>query len=393
MYLDNNNHFYGKINGKNIFDFTSNLNYQLDTCDERIIFINKKLNMYEIDGVEFYDEYWDEVYDQERKYGKIDIVIGKDKSQYSESNIAKSLELLANYILAVDDNKNEINYKIYTSEELFKRVCQEEKLINQVSKVNGGLDMIKGRFKEGKEEQNSFPIFQLPKNYKKVKDLKMEKSDLKKYPPMKDYYDFYEYLKEESKRLWNKEKLTKEEVAKRNKIKKILPEIKQDILSVKKQMQQPIIWKAPLSDNGCPSWDELDMFDKKQVRELLRVHKGNNLQDDITCIVQDLNNLINKIKFTEQQYLILNMWSDGMKLNDISVYTKTDISTISRVLNTVINMMVKQYEEDYTNWYYLNICKGEYKRCCKCGEIKLINYFDKKGKQGFQSQCKKCRKS
>lgn len=392
MYLDNNNHFYGKINGKNIFDFTSNLNYQLDTCDERIIFINKKLNMYEIDGVEFYDEYWDEVYDQERKYGKIDIVIGKDKSQYSESNIAKSLELLANYILAVDDNKNEINYKIYTSEELFKRVCQEEKLINQVSKVNGGLDMIKGRFKEGKEEQNSFPIFQLPKNYKKVKDLKMEKSDLKKYPPMKDYYDFYEYLKEESKRLWNKEKLTKEEVTKRNKIKKILPEIKQDILSVKKQMQQPIIWKAPLSDNGCPSWDELDMFDKKVVKELLRVKKGNDLQDDITCIVQDLNNLINKIKFTEQQYLILNMWSDGMKLNDISVHTKTDISTISRVLNTVINMIVKQYEEDYTNWYYLNICKGEYKRCNKCREIKLINQFDKNGSKGLYSVCKKCRR-
>ena len=36
--------------------------------------------------------------------------------------------------------------------------------------------------------------------------------DLNKYPPMKDYYDFYEYLKGESKRLWSKGKLTKDEI-------------------------------------------------------------------------------------------------------------------------------------------------------------------------------------
>ena len=124
MYLDNNNHFYGKINGKSIGSFLK-FNYNLNTCEERIDFVNEVLEMYKVDGVEFYNEYFDEVYDQDRKFGKIDIVIGKDKSQYTESNIASALEMIANYILAVDEKDKGINYKIYTSEELFNRACRE----------------------------------------------------------------------------------------------------------------------------------------------------------------------------------------------------------------------------------------------------------------------------
>ena len=41
--------------------------------------------------------------------------------------------------------------------------------------------------------------------------------------------------------------------------------------------------------------------------------------------------------------------------------------------------------------YYLNIRKGEYKRCNKCGEIKLVNKFNKNGSKGVLSICKKCR--
>ena len=107
MYLDNNNHFYGKIGGKSINNFLK-FDYNLKTCDERIDFVNEVLGMYEVDGVEFYDEYFDEVYDQDRKYGKINIVIGKDKSQYTESNIASALEIITNYILAVDEKEKNI---------------------------------------------------------------------------------------------------------------------------------------------------------------------------------------------------------------------------------------------------------------------------------------------
>ena len=384
MYLDNNNHFYGKINGKSIGSFLK-FNYNLNTCEERIDFVNEVLEMYRVDGVEFYNEYFDEVYDQDRKFGKIDIVIGKDKSQYTESNIASALEMIANYILAVDEKDKGINYKIYTSEELFNRACREYNVINSVAKANGGLDM-----NYGENISEAFPIFQLPKNFKKVKDLKVEKKDLEKYPPMKDYTDFYEYLKEESKRLWNTKGLSKEDMVRRSKIKKILPEIKKDIIEVKKQLQMPIIWKAPLKDNGGADYDELDMFDKNVVKVLLQVHKQVDLQDDLSCILVDLDNLINDIKFTERQYEVLELWRNGLTIENISKELHVKESTVSITLDRAIDSIIKQYEKEYEEWYYLNIRKGTYKKCSKCGEVKLISQFSKNGNR-LRGNCKDCK--
>ena len=384
MYLDNNNHFYGKINGKSIGSFLK-FNYNLNTCEERIDFVNEVLEMYKVDGVEFYNEYFDEVYDQDRKFGKIDIVIGKDKSQYTESNIASALEMIANYILAVDEKDKGINYKIYTSEELFNRACREYNVINSVAKANGGLDM-----NYGENVSEAFPIFQLPKNFKKVKDLKVEKKDLEKYPPMKDYTDFYEYLKEESKRLWNTKGLSKEDMVRRSKIKKILPEIKKDIIEVKKQLQMPIIWKAPLKDNGGADYDELDMFDKNVVKVLLQVHKQVDLQDDLSCILVDLDNLINNIKFTERQYEVLELWRNGLTIENISKELHVKENTVSITLDRAIDSIIKQYEKEYEEWYYLNIRKGTYKKCSKCGEVKLISRFSKNGNR-LRGNCKDCK--
>ena len=384
MYLDNNNHFYGKINGKSIGSFLK-FNYNLNTCEERIDFVNEVLEMYKVDGVEFYNEYFDEVYDQDRKFGKIDIVIGKDKSQYTESNIASALEMIANYILAVDEKDKGINYKIYTSEEIFNRACREYNVINSVAKANGGLDM-----NYGENILEAFPIFQLPKNFKKVKDLKVEKKDLEKYPPMKDYTDFYEYLKEESKRLWNTKGLSKEDMVRRSKIKKILPEIKKDIIEVKKQLQMPIIWKAPLKDNGGADYDELDMFDKNVVKVLLQVHKQVDLQDDLSCILVDLDNLINNIKFTERQYEVLELWRNGLTIENISKELHVKENTVSITLDRAIDSIIKQYEKEYEEWYYLNIRKGTYKKCSKCGEVKLISQFSKNGNR-LRGNCKDCK--
>lgn len=389
MYLDNNNNFYGKIGGKHIGNFL-NFNYKLNTCEDRIAFVNEVLEMYKVDGVEFYHEYFDEVYDQERKHSKIDLVIDKSKSTYTTSNIANALELIANYILAVDNVDDKVNYKIYTSEELFKRACQEFNVINDVAKANGGLDM--KYEEEGNKSIEAFPFFQLPRNYKKVKDLKLEKEDLEKYPPMKDYYEFYNYLKEESKRLWGTKNLSKEEMVRRGKIKKLLPEIKKDMIDAKKQLQMPIIWKSPLKDNGGADYDLLDMFDKEVVKELLRVHKGVDLQDDLSCILVDLENLINKIEFTDKQRKVLELWSNGLATGEISKKLNVKPNTVVGCLNSVVDLIIKQYEKEYEEWYYLNIRKGIYKKCSRCGEVKLVSQFDKdkKGKYGVRGYCKNC---
>ena len=52
-------------------------------------------------------------------------------------------------------------------------------------------------------------------------------------------------------------------------------------------------------------------------------------------------------------------------------------------------------EDEYLDYYYLNEEKGKYKRCSRCGQVKLAHnkYFSKNktSKDGFYSICKECR--
>ena len=52
-------------------------------------------------------------------------------------------------------------------------------------------------------------------------------------------------------------------------------------------------------------------------------------------------------------------------------------------------------EDDYLNWYYTYVEKGKWKKCSRCGEVKLAHnkYFSKNStsKDGFYSICKCCR--
>ena len=60
-------------------------------------------------------------------------------------------------------------------------------------------------------------------------------------------------------------------------------------------------------------------------------------------------------------------------------------------------LIASQAEDEYLYWYYLNIEKGKYKKCSKCGQVKLAHnkYFSKNktSRDGFYSICKKCRNS
>ena len=405
-----NNNFYGKINGFDMASFIKDLDYSIESTEERIGYIREKLGTYNIDEVEFYNEFFEVIFDQESKQGKIDLLPNRSKCTYTETNIALGLEILGSYILNApqerEERKEKINYKIYNSKELFDRAIQEENLIYKLATVNSDKS---NNFEYSNEndyndprkdleyEGGGFIIFQLPKNYKKVKDIIITPKDFRRYPILKEYQDSIDHMKTnfELALKINEERMNDEERKEfkqyKNALRRNIKTLKLDMLDLKKILQRPIIWKAPLKDNGCPSWDELDMFDKKIVKELLRVHKGNDLQDDLTCIIEDLKILIEKINFTDKQRKILNMWSCGMTAEDISKYTKTTGDAVLKALDTIVNKIIKQYEEEYTDWYYLNICKGEYKKCSKCGEIRLINNFRQNGKGGYRSECKKCR--
>lgn len=63
--------------------------------------------------------------------------------------------------------------------------------------------------------------------------------------------------------------------------------------------------------------------------------------------------------------------------------------------NKIPKLIASAAEDEWLDWYYLEQEKGQYKRCSKCGQIKLAHskYFSKNktSKDGYYSICKACR--
>lgn len=63
--------------------------------------------------------------------------------------------------------------------------------------------------------------------------------------------------------------------------------------------------------------------------------------------------------------------------------------------NKIPKLIASEAEDRLLNWYFLNEMKGKYKKCSRCGEIKLAHnkYFSKNktSRDGFYSICKACR--
>ena len=77
---------------------------------------------------------------------------------------------------------------------------------------------------------------------------------------------------------------------------------------------------------------------------------------------------------------------------------KHSLEYISSLWRKKIPKLIASAAEDqYLDWYYREVERGKYKRCSRCGQIKLAHnkYFSKNktSKDGFYSICKKCRNS
>ena len=74
-------------------------------------------------------------------------------------------------------------------------------------------------------------------------------------------------------------------------------------------------------------------------------------------------------------------------------YTVEYISSLWR--RKIPKLIAAAAQEEYIEWYYLTQEKGKYKKCSRCGQIKLAHsrYFSKNNtsKDSFYSICKICR--
>jgi DNA-binding CsgD family transcriptional regulator len=173
-------------------------------------------------------------------------------------------------------------------------------------------------------------------------------------------------------------------------------EIDKDLIAISRAYFRFIYFVSPLKESTEIDWEQFDFTNANHVIELLRLCKGESFDSDLGCIVYDLNRLIEKCNLTQNEQEILELYKDH-DLDNKTIAKELGYTPgyISQVVNKIANKITKKYWDEFEDWYYLNICRGQYKTCSQCGETKLIKYFDKHPgtKDGYYSSCKKCRQA
>ena len=209
-------------------------------------------------------------------------------------------------------------------------------------------------------------------------------------------------------------------------IKKALIEMRKDQYVIKNAYRRPIVPnKLTRSTHVIMLPDETSSFDE----EGYPIPKGVSLLDPVVCSAI----LCNYSRLKEDSYdrfegdlyyLMLDFDEIADKaLKEYPLYEKIVECKVDGLQNTQIQeilqmefgikhsleyisslwrkkipkLIASQAEDEYLYWYYLNIKKGKYKKCSRCGQIKLAHnkYFSKNktSRDGFYSICKKCRNS
>lgn len=384
------NNFYGKIDNKGIYDYQIDKDkYKLETIEERIEYIKELLNLQYINGVELNgDLFWDEIFEQKNeKRSHINLSPNANEDLATDSNICKLLESLGTYILQPDSEYRKKNkLKIYNNEEEFQRALKKEK-----SHIH--------KYGEQINEDDPMIILKPVQNIKLVPKRTINKEYINEHEELQCYQDLINHLNEiqKNKELQNninkKLNQNKNEGWFKYKCDYMKSALKSDMEYVQNSYNPLFIPKKLLKDNGSVTWDCLDVLDTTHVKPLLQLYREKEEYDftsDIDCILYDLGQVLKKVKFTKKQNEVLNLWMEGMTVKNIAKELNKPTGKVCNFLDRIVNKIVETYEEQLETWYYLNVCKGEYKRCSKCGEVKLVSKFNKNGKGGIRSICKIC---
>ena len=129
-----------------------------------------------------------------------------------------------------------------------------------------------------------------------------------------------------------------------------------------------------------------------------------NFRSDTYYLMIDLDNLVEEtLKRDFPLYFDLLICKiDGMQNADIQVFldnkynVKYSLEYLSSLWrNKIPKLLAERAKENYLIWYYTEKECGVWKRCSRCGQIKLANqtFFskNKSSRDGYYSICKKCR--
>lgn len=316
----------------------------------------------------------------------------------------KYLEVLADYLVLCMEKQEKKEKKLLTENRMMtvnKRECSFEGLVSQLENGEDGIYNLMS--------ENKNTIFQ-PK-------VVITKKDVEEIPCLAQLREAIKMWEEKMKTATGRDAFI---------IKKTIIELRKDQYVIKNAYRRPIV---PNKLVHSKSWIALDAkfegFDEQGYPIITGVSLTN---PDVCCAIlcnysrlkqdswgeyeKDLWYLMEDFDAISEVALqdfplyerIVEYKIDGLQNIDIQEKIqlefgiKHSVEYISSLWRNKIPKLIASAAEDaFLDWYYFTEEKGKYKKCSRCGEIKLAHnkYFslNKTSKDGFYSICKKCRNS
>ena len=313
------------------------------------------------------------------------------------------LEVLADYLVLCMEKQEKKERKLLTDNRMATVTKRETSFEGLVSQLENGEDGIYNLMTENKNM-----IFQ-PK-------VTITKKDVEEIPCLKQLREAINYWEDKMKATEGRDAFI---------IKKTIIELRKDQYVIKNAYRKPIIpTKITRSRSFIPMDDDFEFddegyviphgvsfMDPKVVSAILCNYSGlkesawGEFEKDVWFIMHDFDIIADKALKDYPLYdRIVEYKIDGLQNIDIQEKIQLEfgikhsleyISSLWR--NKIPKIIASCAEDEFLDYYYLNEEKGKYKKCSRCGQVKLAHnkYFSKNktSKDGFYSICKACRNS
>ena len=313
------------------------------------------------------------------------------------------LETLADYLVLCMEKQEKKERKLLTENRMATVNKRETSFEGLVSQLENGEDGIYGMISNDKNQ-----IFQ-PK-------VMITKKDVEEIPGLAQLREAIKMWEQKLKTASGRDAFI---------IKTAIIELRKDQYILKDAYRKPIIPKnitrskhfIPLEsdfsfdDEGFVVPEGVSLCDPKVCSAILcnyslfKQESWGEFEKDLWYLMQEFDEVADAALKEYPLYdRICEYKVDGLQNIDIQEKLQEEfgikhsveyISSLWR--NKIPKLRASEAEDRLLDWYFLNEMKGKYKKCSRCGEIKLAHnkYFSKNktSKDGFYSICKCCRNS
>ena len=313
------------------------------------------------------------------------------------------LEVMANYII----------FAMTKEEKKSKKINTDNRMVT-INKRQTSFEGLVGKFQNGQD--GIYNLITQDKNIIFTPKVSITEEDLQEIPSLRQLRDAIEEVEKKEKVAHGKKKYL---------LKKQLIQLRQDQYVIKGSFKQPIYClNAIKSFSSLRFEDNIEILPNGKIKDNSLISFMNpkhisallcnysRLKEDCYgkfytdgyYLMEDLDSLVDKaLKDKYPLYYSLLIYKiDGKQNIEIQQLLKKQhgirysveyISSLWR--NKIPKLIAEQAELNYLDWYYTVKEKGSWKKCTRCGEVKLAHnkFFSKNNssKDGFYSICKQCR--